>query len=65
MCQLAKLLKFAQLKKNPDPLWPMPSNLDIFLLFLFFHQFLLTSLQLHPTTLCGNIRRKKSQTLIR
>ena len=26
MPQLAKLLKFAQLKKNLDPLWPVPSN---------------------------------------
>ena len=29
MTQVAKLLKFAQLKTNPDPLWPVPSNLHI------------------------------------
>ena len=35
MPQFAKLLKCAQFKppKNPDPLCPVPSNLDIFLFF--------------------------------
>ena len=39
---ISKLLKFAQFKrKNPVPVWLVPSNLDI---FLFFHQSSLTPL---------------------